>query len=156
MDALSLPRPGWMTEDLVLLEEQARRFIASEYVPHLDAWNEKGMYEREVWTKAGAAGLLCPAIPEDYGGAGGSFAHVAVIGRVLSLAGFDSFGAPLHSGIVAPYILHYGTDEQKRRWLPKLVTARFFMEHMLPETAVRLARIKAGAASMMELPAEAF
>jgi len=122
MSVLNLPRPGWMAEDLVLLEEQARRFIATEYVPHLDTWNELGMYDREVWTKAGAAGLLCPAIPEEYGGAGGSFAHEAVIGRELSLAGFDSFGAPLHSGIVAPYILHYGTDEQKRRWLPKLVT----------------------------------
>jgi len=122
MDVLNLPRPGWMTEDLVLLEEQARRFVAAEYAPHLDAWNETGMYDRDVWNKAGAAGLLCPAIPEDYGGVGGSFAHEAVIGRELSLAGFDSFGAPLHSGIVAPYILHYGTDEQKRRWLPKLVT----------------------------------
>ena len=122
MSVLNVPRPRWMTEDLVLLEEQARRFIATEYVPHLDSWNEQGMYDREVWTKAGAAGLLCPAIPEEYGGAGGSFAHEAVIGRELSLAGFDSFGAPLHSGIVAPYILHYGTDEQKRRWLPKLVT----------------------------------
>ena len=122
MNVLNLPRPGWMTEDLVLLEEQARRFIAAEYVPHLDTWNEAGMYDREVWNKAGAAGLLCPAIPEEYGGVGGTFAHEAVIGRELSLAGFDSFGAPLHSGIVAPYILHYGTDEQKRRWLPKLVT----------------------------------
>jgi len=122
MSVLNLPPSGWMTEDLVLLEEQARRFIATEYVPHLDTWNEQGMYDREVWTKAGSAGLLCPAIPEEYGGAGGSFAHEAVIGRELSLAGFDSFGAPLHSGIVAPYILHYGTDEQKRRWLPKLVT----------------------------------
>src|SRR6266571_4766122 len=122
MNVLNVPPPGWMTEDLVLLEEQARRFIATEYVPHLDTWNEQGMYDREVWTKAGAAGLLCPAIPEEYGGAGGSFAHEAVIGRELSLAGFDSFGAPLHSGIVAPYILHYGTDEQKRRWLPKLVS----------------------------------
>ena len=122
MSVLNVPPPGWMTEDLVLLEEQARRFIATEYVPHLDTWNEQGMYGREVWTKAGSAGLLCPAIPEEYGGAGGSFAHEAVIGRELSLAGFDSFGAPLHSGIVAPYILHYGTDEQKRRWLPKLVT----------------------------------
>jgi acyl-CoA dehydrogenase len=122
MDALTLPRPGWMTEELVLLEEQARRFIAGEYVPHLDAWNEEGMYGREVWTKAGGAGLLCPAIPEEYGGVGGSFAHEAVIGRELSLAGFDSFGAPLHSGIVAPYILHYGTDEQKRRWLPKMIS----------------------------------
>jgi acyl-CoA dehydrogenase len=80
------------------------------------------MYGREVWTKAGAAGLLCPAIPEEYGGAGGSFAHEAVISRELSLAGFDAFGAPLHSGIVAPYILHYGTEEQKRRWLPRLVS----------------------------------
>jgi acyl-CoA dehydrogenase len=120
MDVLSLPRPSWMTEDLVLLEEQARRFIATEYVPHLDRWSEEGIYDREVWSKAGAAGLLCPAIPEEYGGAGGSFAHEAVINRELSLAGFDAFGAPLHSGIVAPYILHYGTDEQKRRWLPGL------------------------------------
>ena len=80
------------------------------------------MYGREVWTKAGAAGLLCPAIPEEYGGVGGSFAHEAVISRELSLAGFDAFGAPLHSGIVAPYILHYGTEEQKRRWLPRLVS----------------------------------
>jgi acyl-CoA dehydrogenase len=125
MDVLNLPRPGWMTEDLVLLEEQARRFIATEYVPHLDRWNEEGMYDREVWSRAGAAGLLCPAIPEEYGGAGGTFAHEAVINRELSLAGFDAFGAPLHSGIVAPYILHYGTEEQRRRWLPGLVTGEF-------------------------------
>src|SRR4029079_15490517 len=122
MDAVSLPRPAWMTEDLVLLEEQARRFIAAEYVPYLDRWAEEGMYHHEVWTKAGAAGLRCPALPEEYGGVGGTFAHEAVIARQLSLAGFDSFGAPLHSGIVAPYILHYGTAEQKRRWLPRMVT----------------------------------
>jgi acyl-CoA dehydrogenase len=121
MNVLNLPAPTWMTEDLVMLEEQARRFIAAEYAPHLERWNEQGMYDREVWSKAGAAGLLCPAIPEQYGGAGGSFAHEAIINRELSLAGFDTFGAPLHSGIVAPYILHYGTEEQRRRWLPKLV-----------------------------------
>jgi acyl-CoA dehydrogenase len=122
MDALNLPRPAWMTEDVVLLEEQARRFIASEFVPHLDRWAEEGIYDRDVWTKAGAAGLLCASIPEEYGGAGGTFAHETVIDRELSLAGFDSFGAPLHSGIVAPYILRYGTEEQKKRWLPKLAT----------------------------------
>jgi acyl-CoA dehydrogenase len=61
-------------------------------------------------------------MPEQYGGAGGSFAHEAVIDRELSLTGFDTFGAPLHSGIVAPYILHYGSEEQKRRWLPRLAT----------------------------------
>jgi acyl-CoA dehydrogenase len=111
-----------MTEDVVLLEEQARRFIDAQFVPHFDRWNEAGMYDREVWTKAGAAGLLCASMPEEYGGAGGSFAHEVAINRALSLAGFDAFGAPLHSGIVAPYILHYGTEEQKRRWLPRLAS----------------------------------
>ena len=122
MDALNLPRPAWMSEDLVVLEDQARRFIAAEFVPHLDRWNQEGIYDRSVWTKAGEAGLLCAAMPEEYGGAGGSFAHEAVIDREISLAGFDSFGGSLHSGIVAPYILNYGTEEQKRRWLPRLAT----------------------------------
>ncbi len=122
MNVLNLPRPAWMTEDLVLLEEQARRFLAAEFGPHLEKWHEEHAYPREVWTKAGAAGLLCASIPEEYGGAGGTFAHEAVIDREYSLAGFDTFGASLHSGIVAPYILRYGTEEQKRRWLPKLAT----------------------------------
>ena len=121
-DALNLPRPAWMTEDVVLLEDQARRFIAAEFVPHLEKWHEDHFYPREVWTKAGAAGLLCASMPEEYGGAGGSFAHEAVIDREYARAGFDTFGASLHSGIVAPYILRYGTEEQKRRWLPKLAT----------------------------------
>ena len=121
-DILNLPRPAWMGEDVVLLEDQARRFIAAEFVPHLEKWHEDHFYPREVWTKAGQAGLLCATMPEEYGGAGGTFAHEAVIDREYSLAGFDTFGAPLHSGIVAPYILHYGTEEQKRRWLPKLAT----------------------------------
>ncbi|HET7849809.1 MAG TPA: acyl-CoA dehydrogenase family protein [Pseudolabrys sp.] len=124
METLNLPRPAWMSEDLVLLEEQARRFIADEFAPHLDRWHEAGIYDREVWNKAGAAGLLCASMPEEYGGAGGTFAHEAVINRELSLAGFDTFGAPLHSGIVAPYILHYGTEEQKKRWLPKLASGQ--------------------------------
>jgi acyl-CoA dehydrogenase len=121
-DVLNLPRPAWMSEDLVLLEEQSRRFMADEFAPHVDRWHEQGIYEREVWTKAGQAGLLCASMPEEYGGAGGTFAHEAVINREFSLCGFDTFGAPLHSGIVAPYILHYGTEEKKKRWLPKLAT----------------------------------
>jgi acyl-CoA dehydrogenase len=122
MDALNLPRPAWMTEDLVLLEQQARRFLAAEFVPHIEKWQEDGIMDRAMWARAGAAGLLCASMPEEYGGAGGSFAHEAVINREIALAGLDSFGAPLHSGIVAPYILHYGTEEQKRRWLPRLAT----------------------------------
>jgi acyl-CoA dehydrogenase len=122
MESLNVPRASWMTEDLVLLEEQARRFLASELVPHIDRWAESGMMDREAWDKLGAAGLLCAGIPEEYGGAGGTFAHETVINREFALAGLDSIGAPLHSGIVAPYILNYGTEEQKKRWLPKLAT----------------------------------
>lgn len=122
MDPLKLPRPAWMTEDLVLLEEQARRFLAAELVPQIERWHDQGMMDRKVWNKLGEAGLLCAGIPEEYGGAGGSFAHEAVINREFTLAGLDSIGAPLHSGIVAPYILKYGTEEQKRRWLPRLAT----------------------------------
>jgi acyl-CoA dehydrogenase len=122
MTHLNLPRPAWMTEDLVLLEDQAQKFLAAEFAPHLDKWHEEHMYPREVWTKAGQAGLLCAMIPEEYGGAGGSFGHEAVINRQYSLAGFDTFGAPLHSGIVAPYIWRFGTEEQKKRWLPKLAS----------------------------------
>ncbi|MGA2125225.1 MAG: acyl-CoA dehydrogenase family protein [Xanthobacteraceae bacterium] len=125
MDAINVPRAAWMSEDLVVLEDQARRFIAAEFVPHLDRWSEEGIYDRSVWTRAGEAGLLCASMPEQYGGAGGSFAHEAVIDREIGLAGFDSFGGSLHSGIVAPYILKYGTEEQKRRWLPRLATGEF-------------------------------
>jgi long-chain-acyl-CoA dehydrogenase len=122
MSVLNVPRPAWMTEDLVLLEEQARRFFAAEFVPHVEQWHEDGIMDRAMWAKAGEAGLLCASMPEQYGGAGGTFAHEAVINREIALAGLDCFGAPLHSGIVAPYILHYGTEEQKQRWLPKLAT----------------------------------
>ena len=122
MDVLNLPRPSWMTEDLALLEDQARRFMAAEYVPNIDRWHAEEIYDREVWNKTGTAGLLCAAMPEEYGGAGGNFGHEAVINREFALCGFDTFGAPLHSGIVAPYILHYGTEEQKKRWLPKMAT----------------------------------
>jgi acyl-CoA dehydrogenase len=111
-----------MSEDLVLLEEQARKFFAAEFVPYIEQWKADGIMDRAMWAKAGAAGLLCASMPEEYGGAGGTFAHEAVINRAIALAGLDCFGAPLHSGIVAPYILRYGTEEQKRRWLPRLAT----------------------------------
>lgn len=122
MDVLNLPRPAWMTEDLVLLEEQSRRFLDAEFIPHIERWDEAGIMDRSAWNKLGEAGLLCAGIPEEYGGAGGTFAHETVINREFALAGLDSIGAPLHSGIVAPYILKYGTEEQRRRWLPKLAS----------------------------------
>jgi acyl-CoA dehydrogenase len=102
-----------MTEDLVLLEEQARKFLASEFVPHVEKWTADGIMERSAWDKLGQAGLLCASMPEEYGGAGGSFAHETVINREIALAGLDSIGAPLDSGNVAPYKLKYGPNEPK-------------------------------------------
>ena len=64
MESLQVPRPAWMSEDLVLLEEQARRFLASELVPHVEKWTEGGMMERSAWDKLGQAGLLCAGIPD--------------------------------------------------------------------------------------------
>src|SRR3954463_12086191 len=122
MESLQVTRPAWMSEDLVLLEEQAKRFLVAELVPHVEKWTEVGMMERSAWDKLGQAGLLCAGIPEGYGGAGGTFAHEKGVNREFALAGLDSIGAPLHSGIVAPYILNYGTEEQKKKWLPKLAT----------------------------------
>src|SRR5437588_8095450 len=122
MESVQVPRPAWMSEDLVLLEEQAKRFLAAELLPHVEKWSEDGIMERSAWDKLGQAGLLCAGIPEEYGGAGGTFAHETVINREIALAGLDALGAPLHSGIVAPYILNYGTEEQKKKWLPKLAT----------------------------------
>jgi acyl-CoA dehydrogenase len=151
MDVLNVPRPAWMTEDLMLLEDQAHRFMAAEFSPHVERWNEDHLYPRDVWTKAGQAGLLCAAIPEEYGGAGGTFAHEAVIDREFSLAGLDAFGGPLHSGIVAPYILRYGTEEQKKRWLPKLATGELIGAIAMSEPgigsdlqAVRTSAVKKG------------
>jgi acyl-CoA dehydrogenase len=83
-------------------------------------WRQNGVVDREVWRSAGAAGLLCPSMPSEYGGAGGDFRHEAMILRQLMLRGLDGWGIPLHNGIVAPYILHYGTEEQRIRWLPRL------------------------------------
>ena len=122
MTVLDVPRPDWMTEDVVLLNEQSGRFFDQEFVPHIDTWLSDGIVPRAAWEKAGAAGLLCAAMPEEYGGAGGSFAHEAVITHQIGLTGLDSFGAALHNAIVAPYILHFGSEDQKRRWLPKLAT----------------------------------
>jgi acyl-CoA dehydrogenase len=121
-DVLGLPRPSWWSDDLSMLEDAARGFFADAFVPHVEAWTEAGIMPRAKWNEAGAAGLNCASVPEDYGGAGGTFAHEAVIAREMALAGLDSWGWPIHSPIVAPYILAYGTEEQKRAYLPKMAS----------------------------------
>ncbi|MEM8644971.1 MAG: acyl-CoA dehydrogenase family protein [Pseudomonadota bacterium] len=122
MTVLNTPKPDWMSEDLELLADASGRLFENEYVPNYERWEEQGAFDRSAWTMAGEAGLLCAEMPEEYGGAGGSFAHDAVITHQITNKGIDGFGLPLHNAIVAPYILHYGSEEQRQRWLPKLAT----------------------------------
>ena len=119
---LQVEAPAYMTEDLRIFEDGVAKFLAREAVPHAERYIANHQVDRELWTKAGAAGLLCASMPEAYGGAGGSFAHEAVIIDALGKTGVDGWGISLHNAIAAPYILHYGTEEQRRRFLPRLAT----------------------------------
>lgn len=122
MSAVVTARPSWKTDDLVLFEEEIAKFFKRELAPHVEKWRDQGCVDRWAWEKAGEAGLLCMSMPEEYGGAGGSFAHEHIFCEQQVKNGIEGFGAGLHNCIVAPYILHYGTEEQKKRWLPRMAT----------------------------------
>jgi alkylation response protein AidB-like acyl-CoA dehydrogenase len=99
-----------------------RKFIAKEIAPFHEQWEEQGYVDREVWRKAGANGFLCMTMPEEYGGSGADKLYSVIQMEELNRAGFTGIGYSLHSEIVAPYVLHYGTDEQKSKYLPKLAS----------------------------------
>jgi acyl-CoA dehydrogenase len=121
-DVLGLPKPAWAADDVAMLYDMAHRFMSEEILPHYDGYEKNEIVDRAAWEKAGAAGLLCASIPEEYGGSGGTFAHESAIIEAIGHVGVDGFGIALHNAIVAPYILHYGSEEQKKKWLPKMAT----------------------------------
>jgi alkylation response protein AidB-like acyl-CoA dehydrogenase len=137
---LDTARRSFFTEDHHLFRDQVRRFLERELVPHLDRWEEEGIIDRAFWNKAGEAGLLCPTVPEAYGGPGLDFGFNAVIDEELAYVG-STAGITLHSDIVADYIVAYGSEEQKAEWLPRMVSG---------ETATAIAMTEPGAGSDLQ------
>ncbi|MDM0000304.1 acyl-CoA dehydrogenase family protein [Variovorax sp. J22P240] len=109
-----------LREDHEQFRDQVRKFVQREIAPHHHEWEKAGCVPRETWLKAGREGLLLPAIPEEYGGGGGDFGHSIVVIEELMRVLATGPGFPLHSDIVAPYLLAYGTEAQKHDWLPAM------------------------------------
>jgi acyl-CoA dehydrogenase len=115
---ISLTQPPRTTDALRTFRSTVRAFVATEFAPHQDRWRQQQFPDAAAWTKAGAVGMLLSDVPAGYGGGGGTFAHEAVVVEELTRA-----GVPLHSFIhdnVAHYILAYGSEAQKRNWLPRM------------------------------------
>ncbi|MGI9352012.1 MAG: acyl-CoA dehydrogenase family protein [Rhizobiaceae bacterium] len=134
-EVLSFPRPEWMDEEVSLVSDMANRFMENEIAPNYDQYEKDEIVPRSQWEKAGENGLLCASVPEEYGGAGGTYAHEAAIIEAIGHHGVDGFGIALHSGIVVPYILHYGSEEQKQRWLPRMASGELIGAIAMTEPA---------------------
>jgi acyl-CoA dehydrogenase len=137
----------WMDAELQMLRDTARRFFERECVPNEPRWRAQHHADREIWNKAGTASLLCASIPEEYGGAGGNFLHEAVICEEQMYSMSQAFSNNVHSGIVAHYILAYGSEAQKKRWLPRMATGELVAAIAMtePGAGTDLQRIKATA-----------
>ncbi|HLW91989.1 MAG TPA: acyl-CoA dehydrogenase family protein [Roseiarcus sp.] len=118
-------RSSWMTEELDVFRDQFRRYLAT-LAPRAEGWRKNKITDREAWRGVGAMGALLPSVPEAYGGLGANFAaEAAVIEDITTALPDMSTPVSVHSTIVAHYILNYGSEEQKKRWLPKMASGEF-------------------------------
>jgi alkylation response protein AidB-like acyl-CoA dehydrogenase len=109
------------SEEHEMWRESVRKFVEKEIVPHHERWEKEGIVPRELWLKAGEAGMLCCTVPEEYGGLGLDYLFDAVVYEELWRVGASGPGFLIHTDLVATYILSFGSEEQKRHWLPKMV-----------------------------------
>jgi acyl-CoA dehydrogenase len=124
MPVLDVPPPAFMQDpDIQMFADSANRFFERAAPPErVLSWREAGQVERSFWRETGAAGFLGVMVPEAYGGPGADFRHELVLLEVVARQNLEGFALGLHNVIVTPYIVLHGTEEQKRRWLPKLVS----------------------------------
>jgi len=120
---MSLPVPRTLfAEEHDAFRDSVRRFMEQEVMPHHARWEEQQHVDREIWTKAGAQGFLCPTMPEEYGGAGVDKLFSVIVMEEIARANATGLGWGLHSEIVAPYLLHYGSEYLKQTYLPKMAS----------------------------------
>ena len=105
-----------------MFRDSVRKFLETEAVPHHEQWEKDGMVSDEIWLKAGEQGFLCPTVPEEYGGVGVDFRYNCIVNEEIGHAGTTGLGWTLHSDIAVPYIVRYGNEEQKQRYLPRCVS----------------------------------
>ena len=121
--------------DHVAFRDSFRKFIDREIAPFHADWEEQGYVDRKVWNKAGENGFLCTSMPEEYGGVGADKLFSVIEMEELGRSGFSGIGYSLHSEIVAPYLLHYGTDAQKQKYLPRLASGEMVSAIAMSEPA---------------------
>ncbi|MCA9994555.1 MAG: acyl-CoA dehydrogenase family protein, partial [Anaerolineales bacterium] len=112
-----------LTEEHRMFRDAFRKFAEREIVPHQEQWEKDGIVSREVWQKAGAAGFLCMDVPEEYGGLGvKDYRYHVIVAEELARVGEAGAGFALHTDMIVPYITNFGSEAQKARWLPGLVS----------------------------------
>lgn len=131
---LDVPHSKWRDDsEMDMFHDAVGQFFEKECKPHVEAWRKAGVVDREIYTKAGAMGILGASVSEEYGGAGGDFRHEAIIIEQQQWKGIDGFGMTLHNGIIAPYIESYGTEEQKRKYLPRICSGETILAIAMTE-----------------------
>ncbi|WP_144640430.1 acyl-CoA dehydrogenase family protein [Bordetella genomosp. 13] len=121
--SLDTSRAHLFSPEHTLYRDNVARFLAAEVVPHHDRWEHEGHVPRDLWRQAGAAGLLMPSAPDEYGGGGGDFLHTVIVIEEIARALTSGIGGfTTHSDIVAPYVLNFGTEAQKRQTLPGMAS----------------------------------
>ncbi len=110
------------TEDHHRFRERLKVFLAREVTPYADQWESERMVPREIWRKMGREGFLCPSVPQEYGGLGGDYRYALIVSEEMSHTWITGLAAPLHSDIIVPYIQSFGSEAQKRKYLPGCVS----------------------------------
>ena len=127
-------RSPWMNDELAMFRDAVRRFVETELAPHEARWCGQQHVDRDAWRKAGEMGILLCDVPEEYGGAGATFAHECVVFEELQRANVTSFGKHVHS-IVAHYVVAYASEAQKQRWLPRMASGEWIAAIAMSEPA---------------------